>query len=129
MTRTIRRARDPNFSTETIKAPAWRNILFEIGGASHLCEPVYSTEREAREAAELDLVEIRRRVAAGDGIWFAICHDGQQIMLADVSHCLQIPWTAERLPRHSPPQGGLPAASKATSSCPLRAARFPSKNP
>jgi hypothetical protein len=91
MTITIRR--DPNFFTETVKAPAWKNLVVEISGDTHLCDPIYATEQEAREIAERALADVRAHRDGPDIIW--TIEVGKAIILvADIERVFQIPWPA-----------------------------------
>jgi hypothetical protein len=94
VTAIVHRARDPNFSTETVKAPAWKNIVFETNGASHLCDPVYATEQEAREIAERALADAKAHRDGPDLIW-TVDVGSTVILVADIARVFQIPWTAE----------------------------------
>ena len=62
---------------EPVKATAWKNVIFERNGRSHLCGPIYPTEQVAREDGikaleHLALVlgdDINRRIQFHDGFW------------------------------------------------------------
>jgi hypothetical protein len=94
MTTTLRPRIDPNFSAATVKAPSWKNLLFETNGNSHLCDPVYPSEAAARAGADEDLAEIAEWMAESPGKMFAgVLHDGTVILLSDISYVLQVPWS------------------------------------
>ena len=94
MTTALRPRLDPNFSPGTVKAPSWKNLLFETNGNSHLCDPVYPSEAAARAGADEDLAVIEQWLADSPSTMFAgELHDGTVILLSDISFVMQVPWS------------------------------------
>jgi hypothetical protein len=97
MTTTLRPRLDPNFSTDTVKAPVWRNVLFERTGESHLCLNEYTTEQEALDHARAAVAAISGLRDGVDTIWYIAVNDGRDtpVLVADISHFMQIPWNQQ----------------------------------
>jgi hypothetical protein len=47
---------DVGATDEPVYARAWKNIVFDRDGKSHICDPVYSTEETAKADADAGIV-------------------------------------------------------------------------
>jgi hypothetical protein len=74
---------------DPVEARAWKNMIFDRAGGSHICDPVYPNERDAQVDADLCLQRLRRNYPPG---YRAQLHDGAWVAVSEISHCLQIPW-------------------------------------
>lgn len=79
---------DLGFTDEPIRADAWKNLVFDRDGRSHLAKPIYHTTEAAWLAAEDALRQIR--AMPPDNI--LVYPDGEQVTAGDVMRAIQIPW-------------------------------------
>lgn len=80
---------DLGATDDPVEADHWKNMIFDRDGGSHLCNPVYPTERDAQIDADRCLQRLRENYPTG---YRARLHDGAWVNVAEISHCIQIPW-------------------------------------
>jgi hypothetical protein len=82
---------DYGATDEPVEAKAWKNVIFERNGKSHLCNPIYPTEQVAIEDGGGALANLRTII--GDDIHRRIqFHDGFWAPASDIHYFIAIPW-------------------------------------
>jgi hypothetical protein len=79
---------------DPVEAKAWKNIIFMRHGATHLTDPVHTSEEGAKSDANEALANLKERIGA-DIHRLVEFHDGCWDHASNISFIMQIPW--ERL--------------------------------
>jgi hypothetical protein len=80
---------DLGATDDPVEAKAWKNMIFDKDGGSHLCNPVYPTDQAAKADADGCLERLRKNYPTG---YRAQLHDGAWVNVSEIAHCIQIPW-------------------------------------
>jgi hypothetical protein len=92
MTTTLHPHTDPNFSTDTVKAPLWKNLFFTKDGKAHRGTEVHPSEEGAREIVEAGIARIAALAAQGKK--FEIESMDGRFPFESFSHFFPAPWTS-----------------------------------